>query len=121
MSLLLAKHVAAGGLARHAALVRAGNVNLPTAPFGAVAPAQLPEFDQPGLPAGAPPVHVKSVRARAGAGSVRAAVAAAMAANERASMTTSRSQCRRDPLSPGGRRTTAAHESFVRFRPPAAV
>src|SRR4051794_9541505 len=72
MSLLLAKHVAAGGLARHAALVRAGNVNLPTAPFGAAAPAQLPEFDQPGLPTGAPPLHVKSVCARADGGSASA-------------------------------------------------
>src|SRR3954453_15478679 len=72
MSLLLAKHVASGGLARHAALVRAGNVNLPTAPFGAAAPAQLPEFDQPGLPTGAPPLHVKSLCASADVGSASA-------------------------------------------------
>src|SRR3954453_21249259 len=76
MSFLLAKHVAAGGVERHAALVRAGNVNLPTAPLGAVPPAQLPEFDQPGLPTGAPPVHVKSVCASADGASASADSAA---------------------------------------------
>src|SRR4051794_10230092 len=72
MSLLLVRHVAVGGLAMHAALVNIGNVSLPTAPLGGVAPAQLPELDQPRLPGGAPPVHVKSAWARACEGSARA-------------------------------------------------
>src|SRR4051794_6222146 len=75
MSLLLVKHVAVGGLAVHAALVNIGNVSVPTAPLGPLAPAQLPEFDQAGLPGGAPPVHVKSVWARAYEGSARALAA----------------------------------------------
>src|SRR4051794_1434217 len=71
MSLLLVRHVAVGGLAGHAALVNIGNVSVPTAPLGADAPAQLLEFDQPALPGGALPVHVKSACARACVGSAK--------------------------------------------------
>jgi hypothetical protein len=71
MSFELVKHVALGGLEVHAGFVSAGNVSVPTAPLGAVPPAQLLEFDQPEVPTGAAPLQVKSVRARAGDGSPR--------------------------------------------------
>jgi hypothetical protein len=72
--------VALGGLDVHAALVKSGNVSVPTAPLGALAPAQLLEFDQPELPAGAAPLHAKSVSASADDGSAKTPIASATAA-----------------------------------------
>src|SRR4051794_14397235 len=104
MSLLLAEHVAAGGLAVHAGVVNSGNVSLPTAPLGTLAPAQLPEFDQPGLPGGAPPLHVKSaVWARACEGSARAHAATIRATRSTSRLLRSLRQLRRESDRSAGR------------------
>src|SRR4051812_5537647 len=104
MSLLLVEHVAVGGLAVHAGVVNSGNVSLPTAPLGTAVPAQLPEFDQAGLPGGAPPLQVRSaVGASACAGPAKPPAATNSATRSTRRLLRSLRQLRREADRAAGR------------------